>query len=436
MTLSERCWKWIWPAVWVHGAIVFAQDSPPEKVSAEPAKAVVKSVESIPAAIGQVHFQVTSEAVVQGKYWIGLMCVPPDEALRSQLDLPVDVGLLVVEVTDGGPAMKAGIQKHDLLLSIAIVNKSTDAQPLKGLSDLVTQVQAAETSPVKLELLRRGRKQTLELVPVERPTALPAAISGSMSDDEKQILRLWTTPGSHGALGMRWAGPMVVQLPPPSIPPGLSIEFLDAGDKPEKVVVKKGDMTWTVTAADLEKLPDDVRTIVGQQLSARTAARNAGTSLVVHSHAFVVPDDVTIGITRKGAEPAQVNIRKGDKTWQVTENELAKLPDEIRPLAEMALGGRYAAARPPAVGAVRAITVAPQQFGGGGTARIIRHQAGNPFGQGTLVLGGGGGTSAPNERATVRSAETTTRDIERQLKELAEKVENLRQAVEKSQARP
>lgn len=43
-----------------------------------------------------------------------------------------------------------------------------------------------------------------------------------------------------------------------------------------------------------------------------------------------IPKDLSVQITRKGEEPAKIVVKKGDKTWEVTDKELDKLPEEIR----------------------------------------------------------------------------------------------------------
>jgi len=51
-----------------------------------------------------------------------------------------------------------------------------------------------------------------------------------------------------------------------------------------------------------------------------------------------VPADMTIAITRHGDHPARISVRQGDKSWEVSEEELDKLPAEVRPYVEQLLG--------------------------------------------------------------------------------------------------
>jgi len=51
------------------------------------------------------------------------------------------------------------------------------------------------------------------------------------------------------------------------------------------------------------------------------------------------PKDLTIIVTKQGSEPSKIVVRRGDKTWEVTEKELDKLPKEIRPYVERMIRG-------------------------------------------------------------------------------------------------
>lgn len=103
----------------------------------------------------------------------------------------------------------------------------------------------------------------------------------------------------------------------------------------------------------------------------------AGARVFVHP-GVVVPDarfprDLTIQVTKEGDNPAKLTVKQGDKTWEITEKELDKLPAEIRPFAERLLGRgdvlyAFKAAQaqpfkvevaPPRVPAVPGVPVAP-----------------------------------------------------------------------------
>jgi hypothetical protein len=45
-------------------------------------------------------------------------------------------------------------------------------------------------------------------------------------------------------------------------------------------------------------------------------------------------------ITKTGKDPARILVKKGSEQWEVTEDELEKLPANVRPLVEEMLGRR------------------------------------------------------------------------------------------------
>jgi DNA repair exonuclease SbcCD ATPase subunit len=63
--------------------------------------------------------------------------------------------------------------------------------------------------------------------------------------------------------------------------------------------------------------------------------RRLGPGVVV---AEPMPDDMTVTITRQGRQPAQVKVTQGDQTWEAQEDQIDKLPDNVRPHVEHMLG--------------------------------------------------------------------------------------------------
>ena len=91
------------------------------------------------------------------------------------------------------------------------------------------------------------------------------------------------------------------------------------------------------------------------------------------------PKDLSIQINKEGDKPAKIHVKQGDREWNVTEDKLGELPDDVRPhvhhffgslwgpgLKEMAMrsfvGGGLKMALPatPAVPGVPGTPAAPQ----------------------------------------------------------------------------
>ena len=350
----------------------------------------------------------------QGKYWIGLMCIPPGDVLRAQLDLDPEVGLVVEEVQEGTPAKKAGLLPYDLLLSATIVGKQTEGRKLKSIADLSSSVQEAGHGVLKLEFLRRGRKQVLDVVPTER---LPAAERVTVN------VNAVIPEAGQAPVRFRWAGPMLLNMAPP-LPDGTSLEFLPAEGQPEKVIVKRENQTWDADIKSLDKLPPDLALVVQQQLASRhaMAARSAlayreggkvGQTLTAHIVSTTIPDDVTVSVSRKGNEQVMISVKKGDQTWEGRAHELSKFPAEVRPYAELASSGQLGVGKLPHINIYSAPTspnVAPPRI-----STTVRN--------------------LPRTPSVNSEQNQNEREIERKLKELTEQVERLRTAVERSQTK-
>jgi membrane-associated protease RseP (regulator of RpoE activity) len=52
-----------------------------------------------------------------------------------------------------------------------------------------------------------------------------------------------------------------------------------------------------------------------------------------------LPADLSVDIHREGKKPAKITVKKGDQQWVVSEDDLTKLPEEIRREVEPLLGG-------------------------------------------------------------------------------------------------
>ena len=52
-----------------------------------------------------------------------------------------------------------------------------------------------------------------------------------------------------------------------------------------------------------------------------------------------LPDNVSVSVSRSGNKPAKISVSRGDEKWDITDQELNKLPDDLRPFVERMLGG-------------------------------------------------------------------------------------------------
>jgi hypothetical protein len=87
---------------------------------------------------------------------LGIAVERVDGALADQLGLGKGEGLVIAEVKPSSPAERAGLRKHDILLKV-------NGQALVGPEELRRDVEAGLKSGMELEILRRGKRETLKV---------------------------------------------------------------------------------------------------------------------------------------------------------------------------------------------------------------------------------------------------------------------------------
>ncbi|MCK4510996.1 PDZ domain-containing protein, partial [bacterium] len=84
-----------------------------------------------PALAGEREIKVVINTDDDGGGWLGIGIQELDSKIRAKLDIDSDIeGILITEIYDDSPAEEAGLQKHDILVSI-------DGEEGKDLSDFV-----------------------------------------------------------------------------------------------------------------------------------------------------------------------------------------------------------------------------------------------------------------------------------------------------------
>ena len=214
-----------------------------------------------------------AEAVAgQDNYWIGILGMPVDEVLKSHLK--IEHGLLVQDVVADSPAAVAGVQKHDIVLQF----NDTQVTDLETLAAAISQNRDAEAN---LVLIRAGEQQNVKIQPSSRPAEAIKVTPVPLGDWGPAMQ--WLEKMRRGELGQ---GPVQMWFYPPgvTVPGELSEEMQRLGRE------AAGRPRW------LKALPQ-------------------GTSITV---------------TKPNDGPAQIVVKRGDKTWTVDEYQLDQLPEDLR----------------------------------------------------------------------------------------------------------
>ncbi|NLS94023.1 MAG: PDZ domain-containing protein [Planctomycetaceae bacterium] len=210
------------------------------------------------------------EVVKPSDHWIGVQCGQMSPALRTQLGLEEDQGVLVEALVDDSPATKAGIERHDVLIQAG-------DRKLTKVQDLIDEVDAVKDGKLSVELVRKGEKKKVELTPVKRPPVeVPGDKSAEGPGEEWQkffdYMQQWE-PGKDGRPSMKfqfWRQPGTIMPSPPKpeakLPGNVKIKVLRQGEKPAEIEVTRGDESWSINEGELDKLPADLRPHVERML--------------------------------------------------------------------------------------------------------------------------------------------------------------------------
>ena len=111
--------------------------------------------------------------------YLGVAIQPVSDAIADGLGLPHNRGEIVADVTPGGPGARAGLRRGDVIVRVAGVDVTPDAT----LSYTVANQRIG--SPIPIEFIRNGQRQTVTATLGERPSeaVLAAANGGAGAED-------------------------------------------------------------------------------------------------------------------------------------------------------------------------------------------------------------------------------------------------------------
>ncbi len=210
-------------------------------------------------------------------YWLGILAAPADALLKTHLR--IGAGVVVEQVVPDSPAAKAGVQVNDILL------KFGDAE-LADVECLQKAVNENKDREAKVTLLRAGKQSTVNVKPQVRPADVGLAAP--------------VRPGDWGQITE-----MLKKL-----------ERGEFGEDPLRMFfVQPG----VVVPKELKQ----------RRIELFTSPPGA----------LQLPKGTRITVTRQNDAPAKITVEKDGQKWDVSEDELDKLPDDVRPAVKGMLGG-------------------------------------------------------------------------------------------------
>jgi len=202
--------------------------------------------------------------------YLGVGLQPLDESIADSLGLPKDRGELVRSVVPGEPAAKAGIQQGDVILKV----NGREVTPDETVSFIIANTSVGNRVP--LEIIRDGRRQTVQVQVGQRPTEEELAKQSGGGADQDQALGQESpvAPGTALGLSLQPLNSQIVQaLNLPASTRGVVVTSVDPNSDAAEKGIRRGYVIMSVNRQAV--------TTPAQVLAAVDAARRAGRTSVL-----------------------------------------------------------------------------------------------------------------------------------------------------------
>lgn len=210
--------------------------------------------------------------VVVSRYWIGIEGAAPSAALRSQLRLEPEEGILINRVMPNSPAEEGELEQFDVITRV----NGKQVASVPELSEHVGE-QGENKGRLAIEIIRQGKPRTVWVAPVERPIEQfqrpqprrPFGIDQPLG--QFPFGQEFFKGGPFGEGGIENFNQQIMVN-------GVSIKVSQENGGTKTIVVQRDGETWEVNEQDpesLEALPDDLRPMVERMLK-RPAAMEGG----------------------------------------------------------------------------------------------------------------------------------------------------------------
>jgi serine protease Do len=202
--------------------------------------------------------------------YLGVGLQPLDENIAESLGLPKDRGEIVRSVQPGTPAAKAGLQQGDVILRV----NGRDVNPDQTVSYLVANSSVGARVP--LEIIRGGRRQTVNVQVGQRPTE--EELAKQLGGEDDQGLNPEQSPATPGStalgLSLQQLTPQIARtLNLPTGARGVVVASVDPNSDASDKGLQRGDLIISVN--------QQLVTSPAQVQAAVDAARRAGRTNVL-----------------------------------------------------------------------------------------------------------------------------------------------------------
>lgn len=153
-------------------------------------------------------------------------------------------GVVIRHVAEDSPAATAGVKVGDIVLRLG--NKK-----VKSVPELSAAVQDAGEKEAKLQVMRDGKKMTLNVTPTKSGSIQFGIGDGgaAATDNNLQFMTL-----IHPGVMLNGFN---------NLPKGVEVRVVGQGDKPAKMIIAQGDKEWETEAHKMHELPQEAKDALG-----------------------------------------------------------------------------------------------------------------------------------------------------------------------------
>jgi len=257
---------------------------------------------AVPSAIVQKVVPALIDKGAVEYSWLGITGTTLTADLAEAMDLSRDQrGVLVIDITAGSPAEKAGLRGSDTQVDLngeqaqvgGDVIVAINDQQVKQFEDLATYLvgSASVGEQVTLTILRDGKEQTIEATLAARP-----ATSGQTTTESQQQPEQGTTTGGWlGIQGMTLTPEIAQAMDLSSSQEGVLLVLVTSNSPAEKAGLQGSSKTVDINGQQVQVGGDVIVAIDGQSVSQMGELR----SLIL---ADKPGQEVTLTILRDGKE--------------------------------------------------------------------------------------------------------------------------------------
>ena len=224
---------------------------------------------AIPAEAARPVIDALRRGQAPQRGYLGVSLQPLDENIAASLGLPKDQGELVRSTVPGQAAARAGIQQGDVILRVG----SQPVNPDQTVSYLIANTTVG--SRVPLDIIRDGRRQTIQAVVGQRPSEeVLAQQAGGGEDSTPMSPEAPVAPGTALGLTLQSLTPQIGRaIGLPENLRGVIVTGVDPSSDAAEKGVRRGDLIMSVNRQAV--------TTPQALLAAVAAARSAGRTSVL-----------------------------------------------------------------------------------------------------------------------------------------------------------